>query len=88
MLLYFFFPEVLFDPLPDLLSHVLYIVLVICELVVSFFRVVDIYKLNKSISEICPGLILLSIVYTGSHSCCLISLCVYLSFNCFAGYCP
>lgn len=45
----------------------------------------NIYKLNKSISEICPGLILLSIVYTGSHSCCLISLCVYLSFNCLAG---
>lgn len=61
---------------------------VICELVVSFFHVVSIYKLNKSTSEICPGLFLLSIVYTGFHLCCLISLCVYLSFNCFAGYCP
>lgn len=61
--------------------------LVMCELV-SFFHVVSMYKLNKPISEICPRLFLLSIVYTGSHSCCLISLCVYLSFNCFTGYCP
>lgn len=80
MLLNFPFLEVLFDSLRDLWGDFFFFYRFffpadVCKLVVYVFHVGGIHKLYGAVSEACPGLLLLSAVHTGSHSCHLISLC-------------